>query len=320
MPENTIKEELSNPVLVRFANGRSYYADFSNAYDLVLNPAFLRFIAFVVVLLSLNRSARAILPEEFGASIWVIAMIWLLIIIQTMIMLSIVINIIHWLVKRGWLTQIYTIMVLIPVVMISEVIAFELIQLFLLDDQTIPDISLIAQVVQSIFNVLIIDMFFGEFVAPQIELFHPKDVPFLTKISSTGKQSLGSSFPVESNVNSAAASASIDLSVTELEVVVIGREKFLTNQLLSISAEGHYIRVSTQKGNKVLRWRFSDATKQVAGVDGFLISRSCWVSRHAVQDIKKQGRKVQIQLINDEIFTVAQSRQAEILEALKVNL
>lgn len=52
--------------------------------------------------------------------------------------------------------------------------------------------------------------------------------------------------------------------------------------IIALRAEDHYIRVYTTKGNALIRYRFGDALRDVASLDGLQVHRSCWVRRTAV--------------------------------------
>ena len=71
------------------------------------------------------------------------------------------------------------------------------------------------------------------------------------------------------------------------------------SQLYALSAEDHYVRIYTSKGDAMVLMRFSDAVTEAESVNGLQIHRSWWVSRSAVGDIKPKGRSAEITLKND---------------------
>lgn len=69
--------------------------------------------------------------------------------------------------------------------------------------------------------------------------------------------------------------------------------KLKTAQIRSMSAEDHYLRVRTDRGEALILMRLSDAVAACNGLDGARTHRSWWVARDAVEDIRKSdGRGV----------------------------
>lgn len=65
--------------------------------------------------------------------------------------------------------------------------------------------------------------------------------------------------------------------------------------ILSMSAEDHYLRVRTSNGEALILMRLSDAAAACAALDGARTHRSWWVARAAVADARKgDGRGVLI--------------------------
>jgi len=56
-----------------------------------------------------------------------------------------------------------------------------------------------------------------------------------------------------------------------------------TAKLYAVEAEDHYIRVYTSAGSDLVLMRFSDALRELAGIEGAQVHRSWWVARDAVQ-------------------------------------
>lgn len=69
--------------------------------------------------------------------------------------------------------------------------------------------------------------------------------------------------------------------------------KLRTAQLWSMSAEDHYLRVRTDRGEALILMRLSDAVAACEGLDGARTHRSWWVAKSALEDVKKgDGRGV----------------------------
>lgn len=75
--------------------------------------------------------------------------------------------------------------------------------------------------------------------------------------------------------------------------------------LLSLSAEDHYTRVRTERGNHLLLLRFSDAVREAVPVEGFQVHRSHWVARDAVAKVTRGKDKAVITLSDDAKIPVS---------------
>lgn len=63
-------------------------------------------------------------------------------------------------------------------------------------------------------------------------------------------------------------------------------------QLISISAQDHYIELRTDRGHDLILMRFSDALGYVAAEDGLQVHRSHWVNLAAIQSVRKGNSTV----------------------------
>jgi hypothetical protein len=78
-------------------------------------------------------------------------------------------------------------------------------------------------------------------------------------------------------------------------------------ELYALSAEDHYVRVHTSKGDDILLMRLSDSIAETSGVDGSQTHRSWWVAKNAVDHLKKLGRTAQIELPNGLLAPVSRN-------------
>lgn len=84
-------------------------------------------------------------------------------------------------------------------------------------------------------------------------------------------------------------------------------------ELYALSAEDHYVRVHTSKGEEMVLMRLSDAIEETGGVIGAQTHRSWWVARSAIEKISSKGRTAEITLRSE--VNVPVSRNA--LKTLK---
>ncbi len=61
--------------------------------------------------------------------------------------------------------------------------------------------------------------------------------------------------------------------------------------LIAVSAEDHYLRVRTDRGDALILMRLADALAELEGVEGARTHRSWWVARAAIRDARRgEGR------------------------------
>lgn len=89
----------------------------------------------------------------------------------------------------------------------------------------------------------------------------------------------------------------------------------LGTDLLSLSAEDHYVRVTTSQGSDLVLIRLSDAIAEIGAEKGQRVHRSHWVAQGAVAIVDRGGGKTALVLTNGESIPVSQSYMASLREA-----
>lgn len=82
----------------------------------------------------------------------------------------------------------------------------------------------------------------------------------------------------------------------------------LGTQLVSLSAQDHYVEVTTTEGSELILMRLSDAISELSDMDGMRIHRSHWVVRDQVQALTRHNGKPALLLRDGRLLPVAQSR------------
>ena len=77
--------------------------------------------------------------------------------------------------------------------------------------------------------------------------------------------------------------------------------------VLALKAEDHYVRVFSDRGEKLLLMRISDAIAALNGVEGARVHRSYWVAKSAVERAETQGRNMTVYLKNGVQVPVSQT-------------
>lgn len=67
-------------------------------------------------------------------------------------------------------------------------------------------------------------------------------------------------------------------------------------ELQAVQAEGHYVRVHTDRGSDLLLIRLSQAIGELAGVEGAQTHRSWWVAKAAVTGVRRGGGRARLTL------------------------
>jgi DNA-binding LytR/AlgR family response regulator len=61
--------------------------------------------------------------------------------------------------------------------------------------------------------------------------------------------------------------------------------------LYAVSAEDHYLRLHTSKGQDLILMRLTDAIDELEGIEGAQVHRSWWVARDAITEaVRGDGR------------------------------
>lgn len=84
----------------------------------------------------------------------------------------------------------------------------------------------------------------------------------------------------------------------------------LGTDLMCLEMNDHYVRVHTDRGSVLIHGRMSDAEALVAGIEGLRVHRSWWVARAAARRLRKEGRRLSIELSNGTIAPVSRASAA----------
>jgi uncharacterized membrane protein SpoIIM required for sporulation len=86
--------------------------------------------------------------------------------------------------------------------------------------------------------------------------------------------------------------------------------------LLAVRAEQHYIRIWSDRGTDMVRYRFRDLMGQLGNCPGGQVHRSWWVNFDAVQSVNNEGRKLELTISPDLIVPVSVSYRNSVVEKL----
>jgi hypothetical protein len=80
--------------------------------------------------------------------------------------------------------------------------------------------------------------------------------------------------------------------------------------LYSVSAEEHYVRIHTASGDELIYKRFADAVKELSALSGMRIHRSHWVAPYAVKDVVREGKRMFVRLEDGTQLPVSRPYQS----------
>lgn len=115
-----------------------------------------------------------------------------------------------------------------------------------------------------------------------------------------------------------------DAGPTELKtpaepMLRIGEKHIPVDQILHMSAQEHYVRVTHLHGSTLHRARLSDLIDQTASGDGCQPHRSWWVSRHTMPVLQRHEGRHALRLSDGTIVPVARGRLTAVREWLAPN-
>jgi len=104
-----------------------------------------------------------------------------------------------------------------------------------------------------------------------------------------------------------AADNDVDLPFLARLTPALGRE------LVMLSAELHYLRVKTTRGEALILYSFGKAVAELAASDkGLQVHRSHWVARAQVAGVRREEGRMSCVLLSGATVPVSRSRQAEV--------
>ena len=87
-------------------------------------------------------------------------------------------------------------------------------------------------------------------------------------------------------------------------------------EIIAIKAEQHYIRIWSDRGTDMVRYRFRDVAETLAGCDGDQVHRSWWVNFGRVSSVRPAGRSVELELPGDLSVPVSLAHRNTVLREL----
>lgn len=77
--------------------------------------------------------------------------------------------------------------------------------------------------------------------------------------------------------------------------------------IISLSAQDHYVEVTTTKGSALILLGLSEAIEELSGLDGVQIHRSHWVAKEAAHVLRRKSGKLMLELIDTRLLPVSRT-------------
>ena len=89
----------------------------------------------------------------------------------------------------------------------------------------------------------------------------------------------------------------------------------LGTRLLHLRMRDHYVEAHTDQGSELVLMRFTDALKELDGIEGMRVHRSHWIAAEAVSRVAREGGRTFVELTNGERVPVSRSYR-KVIEGL----
>ncbi|WP_439104566.1 LytTR family DNA-binding domain-containing protein [Celeribacter marinus] len=100
--------------------------------------------------------------------------------------------------------------------------------------------------------------------------------------------------------------------------ISIAGETIALADLRAIRAEEHYIRLDLAKGEKMVRYRLTDAVEQIPAEYGVQAHRSVWVAFSAIEKVTRLAEgKLMLTMVTNDRVTVPRARRKAVEQALE---
>ncbi len=93
------------------------------------------------------------------------------------------------------------------------------------------------------------------------------------------------------------------------------KPKLRNADIYALTAEDHYVRVITSKGEDLILMRLSDAIKELGDIKGLPVHRSWWVAESGIKSARKIDGKISLQLHSGQVAPVSRSNSKTVKQA-----
>jgi hypothetical protein len=323
---------------LRFAHGATFQLKSDSLADYLLAPIFLKFLALSAAIVVLLHD-RPVSTQDLGMTSIVQ---WVAVTGGTLACLFCFGAVCVSLKNVGAIRTVYTPMVCLPSIVLTEYAAQELLFALWGVPRTPMETSLI-QISRMCGAVILLDILYGSFVAGQHpQTLHPTPASMI-KSQTSGRGNPQVDLVPDAPVPEAEMTpptppeAEVDAPRTQTRSapkirirenirpaalmrpsLTIGTERVPLETLILIGAEDHYLRVVTLQGNQMIRGKLATVVEKLDPDLGVQVNRSVWVARAQISYAQiEDSRKMCLFLGNGQEVTVARPRLTLVKECLR---
>ncbi len=319
---------------VRFADGSRMWLNTDSPAETLLDPVFLKFVAICILIGAVldpgGADACSMQPQQ-------VAFLWLVTGIELMIWLCGVFYLIRLLYNRGLLSSIYSPVVVMPFLLVSETTTYLIV--YGIDSLYSPTLEvLFSEVLRAVLLLLTYDVMFSSFVVNKHSAFSSVPVvlnqPALPPSASPPKEgddkkdaadapSETAEPPVAPILSATAAIAALpDLPAPSplAPEIKLGSKVFSVDEIEMIRSEDHYLAIFTANRKDLVRARMSDSVAKLDIRYGVQVNRSTWVAFAIVEKLVKTETVFEAHLKDGSVETVAAVRRHAVNAAYQLFL
>jgi hypothetical protein len=326
------------PLGLRFAHGATFQLKSDSLSDYLLAPIFLKFLAISVAMIVLLKD-RPHATEVLGLTSIVQ---WVAVTGGTLLCLFCLGAVCVSLKNVGVIKTIYTPIVCLPSVLLTEYFAQELL-VGLWGLQRLPMETSLVHISRMCGVVILLDILYGSFVAP----VHPQTLQSnaarlgrpqrherihlqagTAQEDGPSEEEMAPAFYVEPDVAMPQPVARPTQKIRIREnirpttlmrpSVMIGAERVYLDSLIQIRAEDHYLRVVTLQSNQMIRGKLATVIEKLDTDLGVQVNRSVWVARAQISYAQvEDSRRMSLILGNGDEVVVARPRLTLVKDCLR---
>lgn len=299
-------------VRVRSTEGTTFWITADSLADYVLHPVFLRFFALMIILFALLDHR----PGFTAFDGWGIALLWSAVAATVLSWIALCSPIVAAMLKRRLIGQVYTPVILIPMVIIAEIV-IQLVTTYAggTDWQSSSDI--LQYVARDVIVVLLIDLLHANYVVHAHPLAQVGKSDTLSPLPASPPMPTPDTHPAAARLPEPEAAPLADPvpdmrpddPVPEIVLVRIGPAVMPLASILVVRTEDHYLGVTTRSGKALHRAKMADVAELHSGLFGMQINRSVWIAYSAVKEVvEAESRQIVVQLVTGDEERVSKPR------------
>jgi len=313
---------------VMSSNGRYWDTNAQGAADYLLNPVFLTFFFFCVVLYAtiMQPDVEGQLPLVAEMIVWVGLLMSSLIWLFGSTWLSVVAY------DRGYIKAIYTPLLLVPLVFINAFLGEFVLSVFNTAFESDSGAK-INSIIKNIIILVTFDIMHERYVVPQ----HPRYLPPGTTAPPASYWTERETAPSTQNIAQAGSVSSL-VGTTEGEnletdfdqvedaftgtatgagaseawptYIELGRERIDVSSIVWIKSEDHYLSFRMTNRNLMIRGKLRTVADKLGYRLGFQINRSAWVAYDAIQEVDElKNGSLEVHLDDGTVYRVSSARR-----------